>query len=113
MERFNLCRKNAEETTELCQKMKDLFATYLSNLPSNFYDITTQALDAFWYIDITFDNDSFMAHTYELHGLTYNKLGWYSWVLTKYRQCIFYLCLVPYIRVPVRAFTNFLILFIF
>lgn len=67
--RFNLCRKNVQETTELCQKIKSLYATYLTNPPSEFDNIASCALDGFWYIDITADKDSFMSFTYKLHDL--------------------------------------------
>ncbi|XP_071554093.1 uncharacterized protein [Temnothorax nylanderi] len=111
-DRFNLCRKNAKETTELCQKLKKLYGTYLSKVSSEFDEITTYALDAFWYIDITADKESFLSLTYKLHDLPYKKLGWYSWLVTKYRETLFYLCLVPYIGAVIKIYNYCLVTFI-
>ncbi|XP_011692738.1 PREDICTED: uncharacterized protein LOC105452885 [Wasmannia auropunctata] len=111
-DRLNLCRKNARETTELCRKIKQVYADYLKKPPSEFYEITTYALDAMWYIDITVDKDAFMTHTYKLHGLSYKEIGWYSWIITKYREFMFYLCLVPYVRVLAKAYGNFIVWFV-
>ncbi|XP_011864440.1 PREDICTED: uncharacterized protein LOC105560174 [Vollenhovia emeryi] len=111
-DRFNLCRKNAKETTELCEKIKDLYGTYLRDAPREFHDITTHALDGVWYIDILTDKDSFMSFIYKLHGLEYKKLGWYSWLVAKYREWLFYLCLVPYVRVVMKIYSYYLVKFI-
>lgn len=67
--RLNLCRKNAKETTELCHKIKELYATYLHKPPPEFFDIITYSLDALWYVDITAEKESFMSFTYKLHNL--------------------------------------------
>lgn len=67
--RFNLCRKNAKETTELCQKIKKLYATYLREAPPEFDEIASNALNAYWYIDVTANKGFFMALTYKLHDL--------------------------------------------
>ncbi|XP_039314441.1 uncharacterized protein LOC105193804 isoform X2 [Solenopsis invicta] len=111
-DRFNLCRKTAKETTELCQKIKNLYAIYLTKTSPEFHQITSNVLDALWYIDITLNKDSFMAFAYELHGVPYKKLGWYSWLNKKYRAGLFYLCLVPYIGAVVRTCNNYLATFI-
>ncbi|KYN07608.1 PREDICTED: uncharacterized protein LOC108780209 [Cyphomyrmex costatus] len=103
---LNICRKNAKETTELCYKFKDLYGTYLSNGSPEFHEIAVTTLNAIWYVDVTADIDSFMAFAYKLHGLPDKKLGWRSWLIMKYREWLFYLCLVPYIRVIVRAYSN-------
>ncbi|XP_036140144.1 uncharacterized protein LOC105831804 [Monomorium pharaonis] len=113
-DRFNLCRKNVKETAELCQKINDLYKTYLSKtsvLPE-FDLLISNALDALWYIDITADKDAFMAFTYTLHNLPYKKLGWISWLTFQYRAWLFYLRLVPYIGVIVRLYTYYLSLFL-
>ncbi|XP_012061873.1 PREDICTED: uncharacterized protein LOC105625144, partial [Atta cephalotes] len=111
-DKLNLCRKNAKETTELCYKIKDLYKTYLSNGSPEFYEVTLNTLNAVWYVDVTSDIDSFMAFAYKLHGLPDKKVGWRSWLIMKYREWIFYLCLVPYIRVIIRAYSNLYIQFI-
>ncbi|XP_036151375.1 uncharacterized protein LOC105834551 isoform X2 [Monomorium pharaonis] len=111
-DRFNVCRKNAKETTELCQKIKDLYKTCLSKPSPEFNNITSYVLDALWYLDITVNKDAFMAFTYELHDLPYKKLGWYSWLNMKYRAGMFYLFLVPYVGGIVRTCNNYLVLFI-
>jgi len=66
-----LCRKNAKETTELCHKINALYAIYLKKASFNkeFLDITSYALDAIWYIDVTADKDAFLTFTYGLHGI--------------------------------------------
>lgn len=111
-DRFNLCRKNAKETTELCHKIKDLYATYLTKTTSDFDDITSYSLNAVWFVDITLDKDSFMAFTYKLHGLPYKKLGWYSWLIMKYREYLFSLFLIPYIGVVAKIYGNMIITFV-
>ncbi|KAL0099600.1 hypothetical protein PUN28_019784 [Cardiocondyla obscurior] len=68
-DRFNVCRRNAKETTELCQKIRDLYATYLRDASSEFDEVATYTLHALWYIDITVDKDAFMSSTYKLHNL--------------------------------------------
>lgn len=108
-DKLNLCRKNAKETIELCYKIKDLYGTYLSNGSPEFYETALQTLNGLWFIDITADIDSFMAFVFKLHGLPDKKIGWRSWLIMKYREWLFYLCLVPYIRVIVRAYTNLFI----
>ncbi|XP_018304550.1 uncharacterized protein [Mycetomoellerius zeteki] len=105
-DKLNLCRKNAKETTELCHKIKNLYSTYLSNGTPEFHDVASNTLNALWYVDMTADIDAFMAFAYKIHGLPDKKLGWRSWLIMKYREYLFYLCLVPYIRVIVRAYTN-------
>ncbi|KAL0099601.1 hypothetical protein PUN28_019784 [Cardiocondyla obscurior] len=111
-DRFNVCRRNAKETTELCQKIRDLYATYLRDASSEFDEVATYTLHALWYIDITVDKDAFMSSTYKLHNLPYKELGWYSWINAKYRQFLFHLFLVPYVRVIARAYSYYLVLFI-
>ncbi|XP_011874937.1 PREDICTED: uncharacterized protein LOC105565937 [Vollenhovia emeryi] len=103
-DRFNLCRKNAKETIELCEKVKDLYRTYLRDAPREFHDITTYSIDGVWYVSPIIDKDAIISYTYELHDLEYKKLGWYSWLNRKHYECIFYLCLVPYVRVIMKIY---------
>ncbi|XP_011165512.1 uncharacterized protein LOC105199900 isoform X2 [Solenopsis invicta] len=103
---LNLCRKNVKETIELCQKIKQLYATYLSKPPPEFDRIMSNAIEAIWYVDITVDKDAFMALTYELHDLPYKKLRWYSRLNLKYHAWIFSLCHVPYIGTIIRIYNN-------
>ncbi|XP_028045112.2 uncharacterized protein LOC105833938 isoform X2 [Monomorium pharaonis] len=71
-DKFNLCRKNAKETTELCQKIKDLFVIYLSKPSSEFDYIMSNVLNAFWYFTMAHINTNCaMAYTYELYGLAF------------------------------------------
>ncbi|XP_018403067.1 PREDICTED: uncharacterized protein LOC108779990 [Cyphomyrmex costatus] len=111
-DRLNLCRKTAAETRELCQKVANILTEYLNNAPMEFYHITSAILDGLWYFDVTLDKHAFLKFTYELHGIKYNKpLGWYSRLNAKYRDFIFYLCLVPYIGVIVKIYYKYVLLF--
>ncbi|XP_011165516.2 uncharacterized protein LOC105199903 isoform X1 [Solenopsis invicta] len=112
-DRFNLCRKNAKETIELCEKIKDLYATYLSKPPLKFDHIISNTIDALWYFDILINKDVAMSVTYEVCGLPYKKLGWYSWLNKKFCKSISYLYLVPYVGAILKAFIYCIIIFVF
>ncbi|XP_011165513.2 uncharacterized protein LOC105199902 isoform X1 [Solenopsis invicta] len=109
---LNLCRKNAKETAELCQKIKELYTSYLSKPSPEFDRIMSNAIDGFSYIDITINKDIFLAIVYELHDLPYQKLRWSTWLNIKYRKLIIYLSCVPYIRTIIRIYNNFLASFL-
>ncbi|XP_018403283.1 PREDICTED: uncharacterized protein LOC108780157 isoform X2 [Cyphomyrmex costatus] len=106
---LNICRKNAKETTELCYKIKDLYGTYLRNASPEFYEIILNMLNAMWYVIMIADIDVFLAAANKIHGLPEKKLGWRSWLILQYTTWLLYLCLVPYIRIIVKAYCNLLI----
>ncbi|XP_011632182.1 uncharacterized protein LOC105423913 [Pogonomyrmex barbatus] len=111
-DRFNLCRKDAKETIQLCEKIKGLYVNYLTNIPSEFNDVMRNAIDALWYFDITINTDAVLYFTYLLHGIKYKELGWYSWLNLKYRELIIKLYYVPYIGTILRICYNYLIHFL-
>ncbi|XP_012227321.1 uncharacterized protein [Linepithema humile] len=114
-DRLNICRKNAKETRELCLKISsDVLAKYLTEAPPAFYHMVSVIMHGLWHVDVTLNTDALLAFVYQLHGIEYKtSLGWYSWLNLKYRNLIFYLCLVPYIGAVVRIYYNYILMFTF
>lgn len=112
-DRLNLCRKSAVETRELCQKIStDILANYLNEAPPDYYHTISIILHGLWCIDVTLDKDAFLSFIYRLHGIKYNvPLTWYSWLNMKYRDLMFYLCLVPYIGAVIKTYYNYMFIF--
>lgn len=112
-DRINICRRTVEETTELCRRIQtEIITKHLENPRPEFLRMTTNIVGGLWYIDMSINEDSFLALTYNLTGIKYTKsLNWYSYLNLKYRQFTLYLCNVPLIGWLLRsAFNLFLAL---
>ncbi|XP_020710158.3 uncharacterized protein LOC105689712 [Athalia rosae] len=93
-DRLNICRKTEAETTELCKRLQiEVFGKYMREQSSQFLKMTEALLDGMWSIDVAIDKDAFLAFTYNLNDVPYQKpLGLYSLLNLKYREAALWLC---------------------
>lgn len=114
-DRLNICRKNAKETTEICQKIMD--ETVTENVKANhpyFLEMTVNMISGVSCMDFLTDSDATLHFLYKLHNLTYEKeLGLYSRIILKYREILFLSFNLPIIGYAVKSFYNAILLIIF
>ncbi|KAK9296082.1 hypothetical protein QLX08_009811 [Tetragonisca angustula] len=110
-DRINICRRTVKETTELCRRIQnEIIAKHLENPRPEFLQMMTNITHGLWYIDISINENSFLALTYYLTGVKYTKpLGWYSYLNLKYRQFTLYLFNVPLIGWLLRSTFNLIL----
>ncbi|XP_020286615.1 uncharacterized protein LOC109856101 [Pseudomyrmex gracilis] len=110
-DRLNVCRKNADETRDLCQKINDkVYKKYLSEAPPEFYDTVTTTINGLWCVDPFLNTDAIIALTLKLYGLEYKSLGWYSRINLEFRIYLFKLFHQPYIGTILREFNNYFLI---
>ncbi|XP_012270163.1 uncharacterized protein LOC105694253 [Orussus abietinus] len=112
-DRLNLCRKNEAETTKLCERlMKEVFAKHMKEDPPNFREMTSIMLDGLRCVDVLLDADAFLAFTYEMTDLKYQRpLGLYSTLNFMFRSTLFTILGLPYIGVVLRVYYNYYLAF--
>jgi hypothetical protein len=49
--------------------MTDVYVDCFKNAPPEFFEITSHALDALWYVDMTIDKESMMSLIYKVHDI--------------------------------------------
>ncbi|XP_015607392.1 uncharacterized protein LOC107273562 isoform X2 [Cephus cinctus] len=108
-DRFNLCRKNAAETTKLCYRIqREVYRKYFENVSKEFEKMCEVLVNGLWITDLSLDYDALMYFTYSLVNVPYKKpLGLYSWLNHKYRVTVLYLCSVPIIGYLMRTYFNY------
>ncbi|XP_033354083.1 uncharacterized protein LOC117235830 [Bombus vosnesenskii] len=110
-DRINICRRTVEETIELCKRIQnEILVKHLENPRPEFLRMMTNITHGLWYVDLSVNEDAFLALAYNLTGIKYIKpIGWYSYLNQKTRELILQSCNIPFIGWVIRQIFNLIL----